>query len=96
MSGAIVRWNGESRTTSFVGPTQLTAQITATDLAVAGVERLAAQQGKIVGREGRGDDLAVVQRGVGLQRAVHRRNGDGLAAEQVEDGIEKAHGFAPQ
>ena len=42
------------------------------------------------------DHLAVVKRGVGLQRAIHGRDGDGLAAEQIEDGIEKAHGFAPQ
>ena len=40
VSGSIVRWNGESRTTSFVSPTQLTAQIAATDLAVAGTAQV--------------------------------------------------------
>ena len=40
VSGAVVQWNGESRTTSFVSPTQLTAQITATDLAVVGTAQV--------------------------------------------------------
>ncbi len=36
ISGAIVRWNGAERPTVFVSATQLTAQITAADIAVAG------------------------------------------------------------
>lgn len=36
VSGAAVRWNGSNRTTSFVGATQLTAQIPASDIASAG------------------------------------------------------------
>ncbi|MGE3947756.1 MAG: PKD domain-containing protein [Blastocatellales bacterium] len=32
VNGAVVRWDGQSRTTSFVSSTQLTAQILATDL----------------------------------------------------------------
>jgi hypothetical protein len=36
VSGSIVRWNGNSRTTTFVSTTQLTASITAADIATAG------------------------------------------------------------
>ena len=36
VSGATVRWNGTSRTTTFVSATQLTAAIPATDIAAAG------------------------------------------------------------
>jgi trimeric autotransporter adhesin len=36
VSGATVRWNGQNRTTNFVSATQLTAQITAADIANAG------------------------------------------------------------
>lgn len=36
IAGSQVRWNGASRTTSFVSASQLTAQITAADLAAAG------------------------------------------------------------
>ena len=36
VSGAVVRWNGGSRTTSFVSATSLTAAITAADVANAG------------------------------------------------------------
>jgi hypothetical protein len=36
VNGAIVRFNGNNRTTSFVGGTQLTAQITAADISAAG------------------------------------------------------------
>ncbi|HMV84502.1 MAG TPA: IPT/TIG domain-containing protein, partial [Blastocatellia bacterium] len=36
VAGAVVRWNGSNRTTTFAGSTQLTAQIPATDIAVAG------------------------------------------------------------
>lgn len=35
-SESVVRWNGEARTTTFVSATQLTAQITAADIANAG------------------------------------------------------------
>jgi hypothetical protein len=35
-SGSVVAWNGSPRTTSFVSPTQLTAQISATDIQSAG------------------------------------------------------------
>ncbi|MBI1765701.1 MAG: hypothetical protein HYR56_30220, partial [Acidobacteria bacterium] len=37
VNGAVVRWNGSARQTSFVNPTQLTAQITAADVAVTGI-----------------------------------------------------------
>src|SRR4029077_418427 len=36
VSGSVVRWNGSSRTTTFVSSTQLTAAITAADIATAG------------------------------------------------------------
>jgi hypothetical protein len=36
VSESVVRWNGEARPTTFVSPTQLTAQITAADIANAG------------------------------------------------------------
>ena len=36
VSGSVVRWNGASRTTSFVSATQLTATIGAADIAAAG------------------------------------------------------------
>lgn len=36
IAGSVVRWNGADRATSFVSSSQLTAQITATDLAAAG------------------------------------------------------------
>ena len=36
VSGAVVKWNGSSRTTTFVSATQLLAAITAADIAVAG------------------------------------------------------------
>lgn len=36
VQGSVVRWNGSNRTTSFVSPTQLTAAITAADVAAAG------------------------------------------------------------
>src|SRR2546428_667048 len=36
VSGSLLRWNGSARTTSFVSSTQLTATVTAADLAAAG------------------------------------------------------------
>ncbi len=39
-SGSAVRWNGDNRATAFVSSTQLTAQITANDLANPGVIRI--------------------------------------------------------
>jgi hypothetical protein len=36
VSGAVVRWNGNSRTTSLINSTQLTAQVTAADISAAG------------------------------------------------------------
>ncbi len=36
VNGATVQWNGSARTTTFGGPAQLTAQITAADIATAG------------------------------------------------------------
>ena len=36
VSGAVVRWNGANRTTTFMSATQLTAAITAADIAVGG------------------------------------------------------------
>jgi hypothetical protein len=36
VAGSIVRWNGTDRVTTFIGPTQLTAAITAADVANAG------------------------------------------------------------
>ena len=36
MSGSVVRWNGQNRTTTFVSATQLTAAIPAADIAAAG------------------------------------------------------------
>ncbi|MFZ4629682.1 MAG: PKD domain-containing protein, partial [Blastocatellia bacterium] len=37
VSGAVVRWNGQDRVTTYQGPTELRAQILATDLATVGV-----------------------------------------------------------
>ena len=36
VSGAVIRWNGTARTTTFVSATQLTTSITTTDIATAG------------------------------------------------------------
>ena len=36
VTGSVVRWNGSNRTTTFVSPTQLTAQIVAPDIMSAG------------------------------------------------------------
>jgi uncharacterized protein (TIGR03437 family) len=36
INGSIVRWNGNARTTTFLNPTQLTAQISAADVAATG------------------------------------------------------------
>ena len=36
INGSIVRWNGANRTTTFVSATQITASITAADIATAG------------------------------------------------------------
>lgn len=40
VNGATVRWNGSARMTSFVNPTQLTAQITAADVATIGTAQV--------------------------------------------------------
>ena len=40
VSGSVVQWNGSSRTTTFVSATQLTAAITANDLATAGTAQV--------------------------------------------------------
>lgn len=40
VNGATVRWNGANRTTTFVGPTQLTAAITASDIASGGAANI--------------------------------------------------------
>src|SRR5215470_8478080 len=37
VAGAVVRWNGSARTTTFVSASQLKAAILATDVAIAGV-----------------------------------------------------------
>jgi len=42
VSGAIVQWNGSNRSTSFVSSTQLSAAITATDIAKSGVVQIIA------------------------------------------------------
>jgi len=39
-AGAVVRWNGSDRTTTFVGATQLRANITAADIASAGTAQV--------------------------------------------------------
>jgi hypothetical protein len=39
-TGSIVAWNGSPRTTAFVSPTQLTAQITATDILTTGCNNI--------------------------------------------------------
>jgi sugar lactone lactonase YvrE len=40
VSGSVVRWNGADRTTTFVSGTQLTAAITAADIATAGTAQV--------------------------------------------------------
>jgi len=40
ISGAVLRWNGTDRTTSYLGSTQLTASIPASDVAVAGAAQI--------------------------------------------------------
>jgi uncharacterized protein (TIGR03437 family) len=40
VQGAVVRWNGSPRMTNFVNPTQLTAQITAADVAAIGTAQV--------------------------------------------------------
>jgi hypothetical protein len=42
VSGATVRWNGANRTTTFVSSTQLSAAISATDIATAGTAQVTA------------------------------------------------------
>jgi hypothetical protein len=37
VSGASVRWNGSSRTTTFISPNQLQASITASDISIPGI-----------------------------------------------------------
>ena len=37
VSGTVVQWNGENRNTSFISPTQVTAQIAATDVSSNGI-----------------------------------------------------------
>src|ERR1035438_1199136 len=39
VSGSVVNWNGSPRTTTFVTASQLTASISATDVAVANTDR---------------------------------------------------------
>jgi uncharacterized protein (TIGR03437 family) len=36
LSGSVVRWNGQDRPTTFISPSQMTAAISATDIASAG------------------------------------------------------------
>jgi hypothetical protein len=38
VSGSTVQWNGSARTTAFVSPAQLTASISASDIATAGAQ----------------------------------------------------------
>ena len=40
LNSSVVRWNGNARTTAFVSATQLTAQITAADIASAGTAQI--------------------------------------------------------
>lgn len=40
LSGAVIRWNGANRTTTFVNSSQLTAAIPATDIATAGTAQI--------------------------------------------------------
>jgi len=40
LATSIVQWNGNARTTSFVSPTQLTTQISADDISVAGTDNI--------------------------------------------------------
>ena len=42
---------------------------------------------------GFGQNLGSFEPLIGLQRAIHRRDGDGLAAKQIEQGIEEPHAF---
>ncbi len=42
-----------------------------------------------------GNEIGFIQRRVRLQRPVHRRNGDGLTAKEIEDRIED-HNRCPQ
>ena len=63
-------------------------------IAAAG-EQPAAGRNQIVRRGERRQLRRLVEADVGAEGAVHRRDGDGAAAEQVEDRIED-HGFAPQ
>jgi hypothetical protein len=58
-------------------------------------EHLLAIEGEIVGRLDLQQGRDVVERRIGPERPVHRRDGDCLAAQVVEDGVED-HGFAPQ
>ena len=65
------------------------------DLRAARKEDAAAVEDEIVGRLGLERHLRLVERRVRSERAVHGRDGDGLAAQIVEDGLEP-HGLGPQ
>ena len=52
MSGSVVRWNGATRTTTFVSATQLTAAIPAADVAAAGTASVTVQNPPIPGGAG--------------------------------------------
>ena len=52
VSGSVVRWNGATRTTTFVSATQLTAAIPAADVAAAGTALVTVQNPPIPGGAG--------------------------------------------
>ena len=65
-------------------------------LVAARVDQLALQKRQIVGRHGSDGNLGIIQQRIGPQCSVHGRNGDSLAAKEIEKRIEQTHVVAPQ
>ena len=97
-SGATVRWNGSSRTTTFVSATQLTAAITAADIAGAGSAQVTVVNpgGSLSNalpfddHRGPDADLAVAQRSARRGAGVHPDR-DGRELRQWRDGALEWH-----
>ncbi len=58
------------------------------DAGAGGADHAAVEKGEVVGGGEAREHRGVVEGGVRPQRAVERRDGDRLAAEEVEDGVE--------
>jgi len=76
VSTSVVRWNGSSRATSFGSGTQLTATITASDLAIAGSAQVSVANPTPGGGNSSGLSFTVapkIEHGIGLPGAANDR-----------------------